>query len=76
MRLDEIVYKIFEDNIDELTISAVFDLADDIIETAATMLAKSPEEHKQICEAVGNKIKLDIKKNMEAKRNANKHRNG
>lgn len=72
MKLIEEIQNIFDENLDRLTIAVIYELADDIIESTVSLVARSEDEFKQLKEKVSNKIKLEIKQNLDRKRNANK----
>lgn len=72
MKLFDEIEKIFEENQDRLSMALIMELADDIIESVVSLVARSDEDFKQLKEKVSNKIKLEIKQNIDRKRNANK----
>lgn len=73
MKLFEEIESIFAENHDRMSLALIMELADDIIESTVSLVARSDEDFKQLTEKVTNKIRLEIKQNLERKRNANKH---
>lgn len=73
MKLFDEIEKIFEENHERLSLALIMELADDIIESVVSLVARSEEDFNKLKEQVSNKIKLEIKQNIDRKRNANKH---
>lgn len=72
MKLFDEIEKIFDENQERLSIALIMELADDIIDSVVSLVARSEEDFNQLKDKVSNKIKLEIKQNIDRKRNANK----